>query len=131
MSARTATEARGEARVQSDRPDVFISYSRKDEEFVRRLVDALEHRGKDVWIDWEDIRKSADWRAKVHAGIEASRTIVPVLSPDFATSDVCREEVEHAVRHNKRLVPIVRREVDGDQEKDSTAWGRTVSHRCR
>jgi hypothetical protein len=48
MSARTATEARGEARVQSDRPDVFISYSRKDEEFVRRLVDALEHRGKDV-----------------------------------------------------------------------------------
>jgi hypothetical protein len=31
--------------------DVFVSYSRRDAEFVRRLVDTLESRGKDVWVD--------------------------------------------------------------------------------
>ena len=35
--------------------DVFVSYSRKDQEFVRDLVGALGEHGKDVWIDWKDI----------------------------------------------------------------------------
>ena len=95
-----------------ERPDVFFSYSRKDLAFVQRLAAELLARGKDVWVDWEDIRKSADWRAKVEGGIESSRAVVAVLSPDFATSDVCGEEIDHAVEHNKRLVPIVRDEVD-------------------
>jgi hypothetical protein len=34
---------------------VFVSYSRSDREFVRMLVDALIVRGKDVWVDWDDI----------------------------------------------------------------------------
>ena len=52
-----------------ERPDVFISYSRTDEAFVRRLVTALGEGGLDVWVDWEDIRKSADWRATIERGI--------------------------------------------------------------
>jgi TIR domain-containing protein len=39
----------------SGAPDVFVSYSRADEAFVRRLDAALRARGKDVWVDWEDI----------------------------------------------------------------------------
>src|SRR6266516_991069 len=98
--------------AQPERPDVFLSYSRKDEVFVRRLVDALEQRGKDVWVDWEDIRKTADWRAKIEAGIESSKAVVAVLSPDFAASEVCNEEIDHAVRQNKRVVPVLRHDCD-------------------
>jgi WD40 repeat protein len=96
-----------------ERPDVFVSYSRKDDVFVRRLVASLAARGKDVWVDWEDIRKSVEWRTKIEAGIESANAVVPVLTPDFAASAVCAEEVEHAVAQNKRLVPILRRDLDG------------------
>ena len=35
--------------------DVFISYARKDKEFVRRLHAALIEAGRDSWVNWEDI----------------------------------------------------------------------------
>jgi len=35
---------------------VFISHSRKDKEFVRRLHEALSWRDREAWVDWEDIR---------------------------------------------------------------------------
>jgi WD40 repeat protein len=107
-----------ENRTQPERPDVFASYSRKDETFVRRLVEALSARGKDVWVDWEDIRKTADWRAKIEAGIDSAKAVVAVLTPDFAASKVCDAEIEHAVRQNKRLVPILWRDLDGATLRD-------------
>jgi TIR domain len=41
--------------------DVFISYSRKDGEFAKRLVNELTKTSRDVWVDWEDIPRAADW----------------------------------------------------------------------
>ena len=47
---------------QPPRPqEVFISYSRKDTEFVRRLDEALKSRGREAWVDWEDIRPTEEW----------------------------------------------------------------------
>jgi dipeptidyl aminopeptidase/acylaminoacyl peptidase len=94
------------------RPDLFISYAREDAAFVRKLDAALRAGGKDVWVDWEDIRPSADWRAKVRSGIESARVFVVVLSPELVVSEVCREELAHAVASNKRIVPVVRREIE-------------------
>ena len=97
-----------------DRPDVFLSYAREDKAVADRLSAALLERGKDVWIDVEDIRGGAsDWRANVRAGIEAAKVVVLVLSPDLLASVVCGEELERAVALNKRIVPVLRRPVDG------------------
>ncbi len=92
--------------------DVFVSYSRADEPFVRRLDAALRERGLDPWVDWEDIPPTADWLARVHAGIDAARAFVAVLSPEQVASEVCREELARASAANKRLVPILRRQID-------------------
>ena len=35
--------------------DIFISYSRRDGEFVERLRESLAEHDKDVWVDREDI----------------------------------------------------------------------------
>ena len=41
---------------QVPRPqEVFISYSRKDKEFVRRLDEELKRRDREAWVDWEGI----------------------------------------------------------------------------
>ena len=99
----------------SDRPDVFLSYAREDSDFVEgRLARGLADRGKNIWIDVEDIRGGAsDWRANVWAGIESAKVVVFVLSPDSLASTVCGEELERAVELNKRIVPVLRRPVDG------------------
>ena len=103
----------GEGATPPDRPDVFVSYSRKDADFVARLVSALEAHSVAVWVDLEDIPKSADWRAKIEAGIECAKTVVSVLSPDFAASKVCSDETTYAVAQHKRLIPLVCRDLDG------------------
>ena len=98
-----------------ERPDVFLSYAREDSDFVEhRLTPALVTLGKDVWIDVEDIRRGAsDWRAGVWAGIESATVMVFVLTPDSLASTVCGEELERADELNKRIIPILRRSVDG------------------
>ena len=93
--------------------DVFISYSRRDGEFVRRLHAALAALRKDVWVDWEDIPPTAEWPTEIDEGIEESDNFVFVISPDSLVSDVCARELGHAIEHRKRLVPIVFRDPDG------------------
>ena len=92
--------------------DVFISYSRKDKSFVQKLHEGLTQKQKDSWVDWEDIPLTADWWAEIQAGIEGSDTFVFVISPDSVASKICNQEIEHAVEHHKRLVPIVYRDTE-------------------
>lgn len=99
---------------EAGRDDAFISYAREDAVFVQRLREALVSREKRVWVDLEDIPPTADWRAKVYAGIESSKAFVVVLSPASSASKVCGEELEHALELKKRLVPLVFSRVDPD-----------------
>jgi len=105
--------AAAESPRHPDRPDVFVSYAREDEQFVlTRLVASLEAREKSVWIDRKDIPPAADWRERIERGIEAARAFVFVLSPDSLISDQCGQELRQAITANKRLVPVVYRDVD-------------------
>ena len=106
-------------------PEVFVSYSRKDKDFVRRLHEALTAQNRDTWVDWEDIPPTADWWKEVCAGIEAANAFVFVISPDSVRSAICLNEIEHAVANNKRLVPILRREVT--EESDRAAMHPAIS----
>ncbi len=91
-------------------PDVFISYSRKDKDFVKRLHGELAALNRDVWVDWEDIPATADWWREIQGGIESADTFVFIISPDSVASEVCEKEIEYALANNKRFMPILRRQ---------------------
>ncbi len=93
-------------------PDVFISYSRRDKAFVERLNQGLAGRGKDAWVDWEDIPASAEWMREIQDGIDACDAFLYVLTPESASSHECARELAHALERRKRIVPIVHRDVD-------------------
>ncbi|MGQ9889859.1 MAG: TIR domain-containing protein [Aggregatilineales bacterium] len=93
--------------------DVFISYSRKDADFMRRLHAALSAQQRDVWVDWEDIPLTANWWQEICAAIEAADTFIFIISPDSIASEVCRNEIEHAVQNNKRFIPLLYRDISG------------------
>ncbi len=87
---------------------VFVSYSRADTRFADELVAGLEFDGGFVvTIDRHSIEKGEDWKARLGALIEAADTIVFVLSPASATSEICRWEVERAAELNKRILPVL------------------------
>ncbi len=93
---------------------LFVSYSRKDADFAHKLTDCFKDQNWDFWIDWEAIPPTVDWWREVQKGIEQSEVFLFILSPNSARSQVCRQEVEHAVRNGKKMIPIVVREVDAD-----------------
>ena len=100
------------SRGRAERPSVFISYSRKDVDFVRHLVAGLEQRECDVYIDEDDIPAASAWREELEDGIAGSDNIVFVLSPNFVGSQECRQELEHALASGKRLIPIALTQCD-------------------
>jgi WD40 repeat protein len=107
-------------------PDLFITYSRRNMEFVRRLVDALEKEGRDVWVDWEDIPPTVDWMKEIREGIDSSNNYIYVITPDSLNSKVCLSELEHALEQQKKLIPLLHQEVDlpsGGKERRGSSEG--------
>jgi hypothetical protein len=71
---------------------IFISYSRKDTDFVRKLAGDFEKAGYDVWWDITDLRGGDDWVRQIPAAIESSQFIVVVLSPNSVASEWVEKE---------------------------------------
>jgi WD40 repeat protein len=94
---------------ESVKGKVFISYSRKDKEFVRKLHGGLVSSGLDVWVDWEGIPLTADWMAEITAAIQGADAFVFVISPDSLNSKVCGDELALGLNNNKKLIPVLHR----------------------
>jgi WD40 repeat protein len=97
--------------------DVFISYSRRNTEFARKLNDVFKEQGMEVWADWEDIPKGADWRAEIAAGVEGANAFLFIISPDSAKSSECRHEIELAIANKKRIVPVLHVDLEDAESK--------------
>jgi len=79
---------------------------------VRHLFDQLTARNREPWADWQDIPPTADWLAEIYRGIEAADSFLFIIRPDSVASEICTLEIEHVVKHNKRLIPVVWKDVD-------------------
>jgi TIR domain len=81
---------------------VFLSYSRRDQAFVDRLIAELERAGLDVWIDRDDIPGGAAWEATISRAVRESAALVVVLSPAAAESDYVPEGAVAGRQHRCR-----------------------------
>ena len=80
---------------------VFISYSRDDLSFADQLDAALTACGFECLIDRHGISGGEDWKRRLGSLISEADTVVFVLSPSSARSEICDWEVEEATRLNK------------------------------
>src|SRR5215831_12695816 len=96
---------------QASRPDspegdelrVFVSYSRDDLRFAGQLVAALNACGFECFIDREGISGGEKWKQRIGNLISEADTVVFMLSPASARSEICAWEVEEAARLGKRI----------------------------
>jgi hypothetical protein len=89
--------------------DIFISYSRRDQEFVTRLASDLDAQVTGVWFDQSTIQVGENWHDEIMEGIRDCKAFILVLSPDAAESRYVREELTKAQELRKPIFPILYR----------------------
>lgn len=85
---------------------IFISYSRKDEEYVNKLVAAIENEGFDVWIDRE-LLTGDKWIKTINHQIDTCDAFVIVMTDDSSRSQWVQREVLYAIQEGKRIFPLL------------------------
>jgi hypothetical protein len=83
---------------------LFISYSRKDKAIARRVADALEIQGYDVFWDAE-IPPGQKFDTYIFSQLEQSDAVVVLWSRHSIASDYVKEEADYA-KTNSVLVPL-------------------------
>jgi hypothetical protein len=89
--------------------DIFISYSRRDQEFVTRLASDLNAHVAFVWFDRSTIQPGQRWHDEIMEGIHECKAFILVLSPDAMESRYVSEEVNKALELGKTIFPVIYR----------------------
>jgi formylglycine-generating enzyme required for sulfatase activity len=86
---------------------IFLSYSRRDEPFARRLAGALSNMGADIWIDVEDIPAGMKWSSAIQQGLDEGDLLIVIISPDSMASRNVEDEWQYYLDHGKPIVPVL------------------------
>ncbi len=91
--------------------DVFVSYRREGGEHLARLVvEALRQRGFSVFVDMENLQ-SGEFSLAILRKIELATDVIVICTKgcfDHSQNDDdwMRQEIRHAIRQDKNIVPI-------------------------
>ena len=85
---------------------IFISYSRRDNEFVDRLIAALDRSGLSTWVDRSGIVGGAVWKASITEAVRNCAAFLIVLSPHAAASENVPKELTIAGQHQRPIIPV-------------------------
>ncbi|MEP7134234.1 MAG: toll/interleukin-1 receptor domain-containing protein [Chloroflexota bacterium] len=97
---------------------VFISYSRKDNDVMRRIVAFLRKQGIKIWLDNENLIPGTPiWEEEIEKAINTASAVVVVMSPDSKNSEWVRREISLADQNRLRIFPVL---VRGDEETSVT-----------
>jgi len=85
---------------------VFISYSRKDIEFVERLVGDLQSAGFTAWYDLSGLEGGTQWGTEIQNAIENSQYFLVVVSPNSLNSKWMQREFLFAESCDLKVIPL-------------------------
>ncbi|MEM7603617.1 MAG: toll/interleukin-1 receptor domain-containing protein [Verrucomicrobiota bacterium] len=99
----------------SDKRAVFVSYSRRDREWLDRLLVHLKplvrETGVDVWADTR-IEPGSPWREEIREAIEKAEVAILLISADFLASDFIMDEelpplLSRANERGATIIPVL------------------------
>lgn len=98
--------------------DVFLSYSSKDRTWVNYLKEALQGPGLQVWLDHDEIRPGDIFRDALERGLEESKAVALIVSPEAIESGWVEEEYSRALSLAQgkqpplQLIPVILRDAE-------------------
>ena len=87
-------------------PDVFISYSREDQQQVVKLVSYLREQGLNVWMDETDIHGATMWTEEIVEAIHGCTLFILAISRHSTGSKNVVKELALASEREKKILPL-------------------------
>ena len=108
---RKANEEKEENRAQRtdvvlELGDVFLSYSREDDTYVKKLLGYLRKEGLSVWAD-DQIDYGDRWWKTIVARIRNCVAVVVVMTPSSEKSEWVEREILFALNQKKSIFPLL------------------------
>ena len=99
---------------------VFLSHSRVDKPFVRRLAQDLSNHGINCWLDEAELNVGDNLTEKITNELEKVRYLAVVLSPDSVVSPWVKLEVDvalswEAANKQIKVLPILYRHCEAPE----------------
>jgi hypothetical protein len=92
-------------------PNVFISYSHRDSQFVYKTESFLQKNMVETWIDKNDIHPGSVIWNKINSGICDNSYFMPFFSEEYFKSIPCLKELQNAYRRYMndeiKILPVV------------------------
>ncbi len=85
---------------------VFVSYARRDTEFVERMREKLRASAFEIWTD-SALAPGADWRLEIDEAIRSAFALIVVITPESKTSEYVTYEWAFALGIGIRVIPLV------------------------
>ena len=94
-------------------PYAFISYARRDQEFVDKISSDLQRAGIRVWRDTEQIQPGQQWQRAIEDALTNAVALLYVSSQKSRASGWMQDELLAFFRTGKLIIPII---LDNDGE---------------
>jgi hypothetical protein len=85
---------------------IFISYSRSDAGYAKKLAEALEHEGFAVWND-NRISLGTSWPRVIQEQLDQSSAVIVLMTPRAYQSEWVQNELGRAKRKQKAIFPLL------------------------
>jgi hypothetical protein len=85
----------------------FVSYSRVDSDFVKKLATDLKNAGANVWLDQLDIIPGDAWDIAIENALNEAHGVLAIISDTFIKSENVMDEVSYAISQDKRIIPLL------------------------
>lgn len=103
-----ALESQKEQLQLAERKYVFLSYSRKDLEFVNYLRTILEQQhGMPIWMDQQYLTPGMNWSNELEKAVNDCSAVVVVMTPASQESTFVQTEILHALDQKKPIFPVL------------------------
>jgi len=90
---------------------VFISYSRRNSDYVFTLARELRRIGLDIWID-QNIDPGTSWDESIEQALKDSAKMLLIVSPDSMKSENVHDEWSYFLEEGKPVFPFIYKECD-------------------
>ena len=94
------------------RRNIFISHSRTNSKWAKRLAKELVSNGLHVWLDEDIIKPGSSLQREIEKALRESDTIVALVDEDTANSPNLFFEMGLAFAMGKRILPVILGEIN-------------------
>jgi len=97
----------------SQRSSIFINYARRDGlTIARQLSIDLKTPEFDTWIDATELKAGDNWMDRIFDELARSSVLVAVITFGWLESEFAQKELQFAIQHEKRIIPVMVSEID-------------------